>query len=46
MFTEKIKGLQAKIPGGSYIDLGQYGLLEVEYQYSKLWSSDSGRNLA
>lgn len=27
------------------INFGQY-LLEAEYQYNKLWSSDSGRNLA
>lgn len=27
------------------INLGQY-LLEAEFQYNKLWSSDSGRNLA
>lgn len=27
------------------INLGQY-ILEAEYQYNKLWSSDSGRNLA
>ena len=46
MYTEKINGLQVKVGSGSYIDLGQYGLTEVEYQYNKLWSSDSGRNLA
>ena len=27
------------------VNIGQY-LLEVEYGYNKLWSSDSGRNLA
>ena len=27
------------------INMGQY-LKQVEYQYNKLWSSDSGRNLA
>ena len=27
------------------INMGQY-LVEAEYQYNKLWSSDSGRNLA
>ena len=27
------------------INMGQY-LLEAEYQYNKLWASDSGRNLA
>lgn len=46
MYIEKLQGLQVKTSGGSYIDLGQYGLLEAEYQYNKLWSSDSGRNLA
>ena len=28
-----------------YVALGQY-LVEVEYQYNKLWANDSGRNLA
>ena len=27
------------------ISMGQY-LVQVEYQYPKLWGSDSGRNLA
>ncbi len=27
-----------------YVSMGQY-LVEVEYQYNKLWGSDSGRNL-
>ena len=45
MFIDK-DSLQVKINNGSYIKLGDYGLLEVEYQYNKLWSSDSGRNLA
>lgn len=45
MYKDKINGLQVKTGDGSYIDLGQYKLLEVEYQYNKLWSSDSGRNL-
>lgn len=27
------------------VNMGQY-LVEAEYQYNKLWSSDSGRNLA
>ena len=43
MFINK-NSLQAKVSGGSYINLGQY-LVEAEYQYNKLWSSDSGRNL-
>lgn len=44
MFKDKVNGLQVKVGNGSYIDLGPY-LVEVEYQYPKLWSSDSGRNL-
>ena len=44
MFKDKVNGLQVKIGSGSYFDLGPY-LLEVEFQYPKLWSSDSGRNL-
>lgn len=30
---------------GNYISLGNY-ILEAKYSYNKLWSSDSGRNLA
>lgn len=44
MFIDK-DSVQIKTGNGSYINMGQY-LLEVEYQYNKLWSSDSGRNLA
>ena len=44
MFIDK-DSLQIKVGNGSYINMGQY-LLEVEYQYPKLWASDSGRNLA
>lgn len=29
----------------NYLSLGQY-LVEAKYSYNKLWSSDSGRNLA
>ena len=43
MFIDK-NSLQAKEGNNAYINLGQY-LVEVEYQYNKLWSSDSGRNL-
>lgn len=43
MFIDK-NSLQVKTGNGSYINLGQY-LVEVEYQYPKLWASDSGRNL-
>lgn len=45
MFIDKIDGLQVKIGSGAYKDLGPY-LVEVEYQYNKLWGPDSGRNLA
>lgn len=44
MFIDK-DSLKVKVDGGSYISLGQY-ILEAEYQFNKLWSSDSGRNLA
>lgn len=43
MFINK-NSLQVKEGNNNYINLGQY-LVEVEYQYNKLWSSDSGRNL-
>lgn len=49
MFTE-ISGLKIKKSGGNYIDLGNYNgkclIVEAKYGYNKLWSSDSGRNLA
>lgn len=44
MYIDKINGLQVKVGSGPYIDLGPY-LLEVEFQYPKLWANDSGRNL-
>ena len=44
MFLDK-DSIQIKISGGSYINMGQY-LTEAKYQYNKLWSNDSGRNLA
>ena len=38
--------IQVKISGmNDYLSLGQY-LVEAKYGYNKLWSSDSGRNLA
>lgn len=41
--TDSIK---VKISGmNNYLSLGQY-LVEAKYGYNKLWSSDSGRNLA
>ena len=44
MFIDE-DSLQVKVGSGSWIKLGQY-ILEAEYIYPKLWSSDSGRNLA
>ena len=43
MFIDK-NSLQVKISGGSYINLGDY-IVSAKYQYPKLWSQDSGRNL-
>ena len=43
MFINK-DSLQIKVGSGSYVNMGQY-LVEVEYQYPKLWAADSGRNL-
>ena len=40
--TDSIK---VKVGSGSYVSMGQY-LIEAKYSYNKLWSSDSGRNLA
>ena len=51
MFID-INSIQIKVPNGNYINLGNYNntnrclLVEAKYQYNKLWSSDSGRNLA
>ena len=45
MFIDKINGLQVKLPGGTYKDLGPL-LLEVRYEYPKLFAEGSGRNLA
>ena len=44
MFINK-NSLQIKISGGNYINLGNY-IVEAKYGYNKLWSSDTGRNLA
>lgn len=45
MFNNK-DSIKVKIPGmANYLSLGQY-LVEVKYEFNKLWSSDSGRNLA
>lgn len=45
MFIDKINGLQAKVPNGNYIDLSSY-LVEVKYEYPKLYAEGSGRNLS
>lgn len=44
MFIDK-NSIQVKVGSGSYVNMGQY-LVEAKYGYNKLWSSDSGRNLA
>ena len=44
MFIDKTNGLQAKIPNGTYVDLSPY-LVEVKYDYPKLFAEGSGRNL-
>ena len=44
MYIDK-NSLKVKIGNQNYVNLGQY-ITEVEYQYNKLWGSDSGRNLA
>ena len=45
MFIDK-DSIKVKISGmDSYLSLVQY-LVEAKYGYNKLWSSDSGRNLA
>lgn len=45
MFKDKVNGLQAKIPGGNYVDLSPY-LVEVKFEYPKLFAEGSGRNLS
>lgn len=44
MFIDR-NSIQVKVGSGSYVNMGQY-LVEAKYGYNKLWSSDSGRNLA
>lgn len=45
MFTDK-DSIKVKIASmADYLSLGQY-LVEAKYGFNKLWSSDSGRNLA
>lgn len=44
MFIDK-NSIQIKVGNGNYINMGQY-ITEARYSYNKLWSSDSGRNLA
>lgn len=55
MFID-INSIKIKVPGGQYISLGNYTtdsygkpialITEAKYSYNKLWSSDTGRNLA
>lgn len=45
MFIDKIEGLKVKIPNGTYVDLSSM-LVEVRYEYPKLFAEGSGRNLA
>ena len=51
MFID-INSIQIKKSDGNYVNLGHYNntnrclLVEAKYGYNKLWSSDSGRNLA
>jgi len=44
MFIDK-NSIQIKVGSGNYINMGQY-ITEAKYSFNKLWSSDSGRNLA
>ena len=44
MFIDK-DSIQIKYGNNAYVSMGQY-LLEVKYGYNKLWSEDTGRNLA
>ncbi len=44
MFIDK-NSIQIKVGNGNYINVGSY-ITEAKYGYNKLWSSDSGRNLA
>lgn len=45
MFLD-INSIQIKLSGDeNYVSMGQY-ITEAKYSYNKLWSSDSGRNLA
>ena len=44
MFIDK-NSLKVKVGSGDWVNLGNY-ILEAKYGYNKLWSSDSGRNLA
>ena len=44
MFIDK-DSIQIKVGSGNYVKMGKY-LVEAKYQYNKLWSNDSGRNLA
>ena len=44
MFIDK-NSIQIKYGNNAYVSMGQY-LVEAKYDFNKVWSSDSGRNLA
>lgn len=44
MFIDK-DSIKIKVGSGSWVSMGQY-ITQAQYGYNKLWSSDSGRNLA
>lgn len=45
MFLD-VNSIQIKLSGDeNYVSMGQY-ITEAQYSYNKLWSNDSGRNLA
>lgn len=44
MFINK-NSIQIKVGNGEFVNMGDY-IVEAKYGYNKLWSSDSGRNLA
>lgn len=44
MFID-VNSIQIKVGSGNYTSFGQY-ITEAKYSFNKLWSSDSGRNLA
>ena len=46
MFKDKVNSIAIRLPNDNdWLDISSW-LVEVKYGYNKLWSSDSGRNLA